>query len=233
MTSKRKEHCSRFPASILHPRVTPHVFHSWSLSRRPIHSEEQKWHGESGVIFFPLKNRKEKHLWARAQLLSRAKALCTFPSTLTVSLPVCGLDVGIRRGTFVDVRLTIVDVSFVLFFVFWGGLGGLIWIVFTFLYFPFYFVCLFSLVKCKNDDHPSPMWEWIAIERRRVGRWVGGSWVRVTNKGWSLVLLIQTGFLHVYGSGNEQKKSPIEERSYNKNLMVYWFRVNREFWAWK
>lgn len=148
MTSKRKEHCSRFPASILHPRVTPHVFHSWSLSRRLIHSKEQKWHGESGVIFFPLKNRKEKHLWARAQLLRRAKALCTFPSTLTVSLPVCGLDVGIRRG-------------------------------------------------------------------------------------WSLVLLIQTGFLHVYGSGNEQKKSPIEERSYNKNLMVYWFRVNREFWAWK
>lgn len=127
MTSKRKEHCSRFPASILHPRVTPHVFHSWSLSRRPIHSEEQKWHGESGVIFFPLKNRKEKHLWARAQLLSRAKALCTFPSTLTVSLPVCGLDVGIRRGTFVDVKLTIVDVMWVLFvFLFFGvGWGGL------------------------------------------------------------------------------------------------------------
>lgn len=127
MTSKRKEHCSRFPASILHPRVTPHVFHSWSLSRRPIHSEEQKWHGESGVIFFPLKNTKEKHLWARAQLLSRAKALCTFPSTLTVSLPVCGLDVGIRRGTFVDVRLTIVDVMWVLFcFLFFGvGWGGL------------------------------------------------------------------------------------------------------------
>lgn len=75
--------------------------------------------------FFPLKNRKEKHLWARAHLLRRAKALCTFPSALTVSLPVCGLDVGIRRGTFVDVRLTIVDVMWVLFgFVFWGGWVG-------------------------------------------------------------------------------------------------------------
>lgn len=117
---QKKRALQPFPASILHPRVTPHVFHSWSLSRRLIHSKEQKWHGESGVIFFPLKNRKEKHLWARAQLLRRAKALCTFPSTLTVSLPVCGLDVGIRRGTFVDVRLTIVDVMWVLFgFVFW------------------------------------------------------------------------------------------------------------------
>lgn len=104
MTSKRKEHCSHFPASILHPRVSPHVCHSWSLSRHPIHSEEQKWQGESRVIFFFLwKKKKKKHLWARAQLSRRAKALCTFPSTLTVSLPVCGLDVGIGRGAFVDV----------------------------------------------------------------------------------------------------------------------------------
>lgn len=149
MTSKRKEHCSRFPASILHPRVTPHVFHSWSLSRRLIHSKEQKWHGESGVIFFPLKNRKEKHLWARAQLLRRAKALCTFPSTLTVSLPVCGLDVGIRRGTFVDVRLTIVDVMWVLFgFVFWGGwVGGAYLNCFYIFVLPFLF-CMF-IFSCK------------------------------------------------------------------------------------
>lgn len=97
--------------------------------------------------FFPLKNRKEKHLWARAQLLSRAKALCTFPSTLTVSLPVCGLDVGIGRGTFVDVRLTIVDVMWVLFgFVFWVGWGAYLNCFYIFVL-PFLF-CMF-IFSCK------------------------------------------------------------------------------------
>ena len=39
------------------------------------------------------------HLWASARLSWRADALCTFLSTLTVSLPVCGLVAGVRSGT--------------------------------------------------------------------------------------------------------------------------------------
>lgn len=60
MTSKRKEHCNYFPASIFHPWVGSYVCHSWSLSRHPIHSEEQKWQGESRVIIFFLFKKKKK-----------------------------------------------------------------------------------------------------------------------------------------------------------------------------
>lgn len=97
-----------------------------------------------------------------------------------MSLPVCGLDVGIGRGAFVDVGAGSCrcNVRFVCFlgFVLKGG-GVLIFIVFTFLYFPFYFVWMFlffffmTFVNCKNDegvltDLPPPMWE--------VGEWTAG-----------------------------------------------------------
>lgn len=45
-----------------------------------------------------LSKRKTSTFWASAQLSQRAKALCTFLSTLTLSLPVCGSDADVRSG---------------------------------------------------------------------------------------------------------------------------------------
>lgn len=82
---------------LVHPRLHPSVFHSWSRPRLQIHGEELKWRSESETNF----KKKKKHLWASARPSGRAEALCTFLSMLTPSLPVRGAGAGVK--TFVDV----------------------------------------------------------------------------------------------------------------------------------
>lgn len=60
MTSKNKTKKSTatvFVLWLVHPRLCPSVFHSWSPSRLPIRRKEQKWQGESERIFKKIKNK--------------------------------------------------------------------------------------------------------------------------------------------------------------------------------
>lgn len=83
---------------LVHPFVRTSVFESLTSDRRLAYrpTRRKRRRGESGIIVL-----FKKHLWVSARLSRRgataSQSLCTFLSTLPLSLPVCGLDTGVRR----------------------------------------------------------------------------------------------------------------------------------------